>query len=374
MENSQNDDGMKSTGSQSSISEKIQDYILEHLLTVMWSFSLLIGGFIFWRYFFHIDYFPDLNFQEVALLLVATALLGFVYAFVADFILLLPAIMYCLFSWDGVASDDKKNNQKKNSADVDKYFGRDRRSLSFFAGIFLIEWILFLFIFDMWKELLWGLAVAGLVIFLISIFRRIKKLNVFLEEISQKQKFGLVLQWIMVLIFVTFIFWVGFVKIFGDLNNNDGVLYSLFLFIFVNFLVAFLWGHPEKPRVYWFFLLAGIVFLTLVILPVPQYAIAQFHFGNFPAEHFLVDKQGCKIFNHYGLAPESDVSGKSDECLYKNMTILLRLGREFRLEKEITKDKTIVFNVPKKNVLSWSIVKPKKENGSNEDSNTETKK
>ncbi len=103
----------------------------------------------------------------------------------------------------------------------------------------------------------------------------------------------------------------------------------------------------------------SLFFIILLIFPVPKAVIANFHLGNFPAEHFLVDKQGCKIFKHYGLVSESDENGKSDECMYKNITILSRLGREFRLEQEINKEETVIFNIPKQHVLSWSVTKPR---------------
>jgi hypothetical protein len=49
----------------------------------------------------------------------------------------------------------------------------------------------------------------------------------------------------------------------------------------------------------------------------------------------------------------------------EDILILSRLGREFWLEKEINKDETVIFNIPKQHVLSWSVVnpKPKKDRG-----------
>ncbi len=112
MENPSNNDDNNST--RRSISEKIQDYVLEHLLTVMWSFSLLIGGFIFWLYFFQIEYLPDLNFQEIILFLAAAALLGLVYVCGFFILLLSPTIIYSLFLWEGIVQNEDKGSKQIN--------------------------------------------------------------------------------------------------------------------------------------------------------------------------------------------------------------------------------------------------------------------
>ena len=108
MENPSNNNDNKST--QRSISEKIQDYVLEHLLTVMWSFSLLIGGFVFWRYFFHIGYFPDLTGNESILLLPLAALTGVLFLLFLICWLMIPSVLRWAFLKfdDDFSGEDKK--------------------------------------------------------------------------------------------------------------------------------------------------------------------------------------------------------------------------------------------------------------------------
>ena len=370
MENPSNNNDNKST--RRSISEKIQDYVLEHLLTVMWSFSLLIGGFIFWRYFFHIGYFPDLNFQEVVLLLVGAALWGFIYVFVLDVLLLLPAVCYCIFSWTNAVSDNERINRKNNSTGEDKNFKLIERSVPFFASIFLFEFILLLSLAHEYKDLTILIIVIFIIMIIVMGSRCYKEPCSFFMKIIHwiqhnwswiKHNWSYVLQWFFVLTLVTIIFLVSLGKIFADLDdhNTDFALWMLLIYIIVNGLIAFLWDHPEKRKPYLFLLLVVIGFISIILFPDPQQVMAKFRFGNFVAERFLVDKQGYKIYKNFACVPESNENKKPEEAdvfLIENIKILLRLGREFRLEKECHGE-IINFNIPKQHVLSWSVTKPR---------------
>ena len=87
----------------------------------------------------------------------------------------------------------------------------------------------------------------------------------------------------------------------------------------------------------------------------------KFSLGGFGAKNLLLDKQGYKIYKNFACVSESNENKKPEEAdvfLIENIKILLRLGREFRLEKECHGE-IINFNIPKQHVLSWSVTKPR---------------
>jgi hypothetical protein len=56
--------------------ERIENYIYEHLGTVLWSTVLLFGGSFFVLYYVHIEYMPVIDFSASIMLLAATAITG----------------------------------------------------------------------------------------------------------------------------------------------------------------------------------------------------------------------------------------------------------------------------------------------------------
>ena len=79
--------------------EKIQQYIFKNLLSVLWTASLLVGGFIFWLYFFQIQYFPDLDFDESILFLVVAAITGIFFLLFFAFLFMSPYFFRGLMLW-----------------------------------------------------------------------------------------------------------------------------------------------------------------------------------------------------------------------------------------------------------------------------------
>jgi len=90
MANPNNSDDKKNMDTQPSVTEQIREYIMSNLLSVIWSASLLVGGLIFWLYFFQIQYFPDLSFGESGLLLPLAAITGVFFLLLMAFMFMLP--------------------------------------------------------------------------------------------------------------------------------------------------------------------------------------------------------------------------------------------------------------------------------------------
>ena len=123
-----------------SIQEKTLNYILSNLLPVLSVTSLLVGGFIFWIYFFGIQYFPDLNLSESVLFLLVAAITGVVIIIVPAILIILPYILLSLVLKQQNHTEVSSNKDgEKESNDPFCWTGY------YFLSMFLICYGLFFF-------------------------------------------------------------------------------------------------------------------------------------------------------------------------------------------------------------------------------------
>jgi hypothetical protein len=358
---------------------------MENLLSVIWSASLLVGGLIFWLYFFQIQYFPDLSFDESVLLLLLAAFTGI-------FFLLLMAAMFMipyLFRWMMLKAYDSDSD------------GKDRHNWGpgeiswYFFSIYLAIVALFIkflgddryneFVFTESSELSWIFShskpVFWVLIAIIFLFECVWcYLFDFKKKCISKRKFlDSILSLVIVIVFssitalTSFFSLIILIPIEQQTEAFEGVnpIYILAVFffwmMFTNAMYAYFQEYPEK-RKSWVYL---IPFLALLIIffwakdpIIPKLVMKKFHLGSFPADRLILDKEGCKLLRNLGLKPEPKDKNDYDlnECYLKDIKILSRLGKIFVLEKKIGSE-TFNFNIPKDHVLSWRIIKKEKANG-----------
>ena len=159
-----------------------------------------------------------------------------------------------------------------------------------------------------------------------------------------------------------------FVRKAGVSKDQDQII--IFFIFFINVFVAN-WAYAylqevEEKNKYWAPLLpilAVIISLMIVKKPIiPKLVMHNFQLGSFKVNRLILDETGCQILNNFELAPKPEKNEfihQPKGCVLENVLILSRLGREFRLEQEINKDETVIFNIPKQHVLSWSVTKPR---------------
>ena len=123
MNNSDNNDRLERD--MQSIQEKTSTYIFSNLLSVLSATSLLVGSIIFLLYFFDIQYFPDLNFNDSILFLFVAAITGI-------YILLYLAILFMsqyFFRWYlpleqqnhiDLINDEENLSDKENFSDNER--------------------------------------------------------------------------------------------------------------------------------------------------------------------------------------------------------------------------------------------------------------
>lgn len=368
----------ENTGDSFSIFEKIQTYFLENLLSVLWTASLLVGGFIFWLYFSGIQYFPDLDFDESVLFLVVAAITGIFSLFFTAILLMSPYF----FRWLCLLE------QQKISPPSEKEKASDNERFWYFFSLFLV-FFAFIVYFDLeykYKTPWLSYIFSGLIAFVIilghfrfySLCNRIKRLLLWIknkvlrksDEKNDRQKpkdINMLWPWLGSLLFMIFIFILFLNPIIEKMAPTDHsdqvILYILFplTLLLIYLSVAHFLERLKRP--WWFLVPPTLIFLIFIILPIssiPKFVMGQYKFGNFETRRLLVDKEGCEIIENLELIPRPANNPKT--CHLKNIKILSRLGHSFYIEiTETTHQcKPLRFTIPSKHVLSWSALVPDK--------------
>jgi hypothetical protein len=351
-----------------SVSEEIRKYIMSNLLSVIWNASLLVGGLIFWIYFFQIQYFPDLSFAEAGLLLPVAAITGFFYLFFLTPIFMLP----CLFRWlmlKQIESEPDRKDEQEGKRAV-------REFLMYFFSIFVLLLLIISYIFSQWI-LFFGIIILGLIVLFVNSnrigfkFDRIKQgVSWFLSVFRQKKVY--ISLWIFTFITTSTLlnFFSDIVKKIAPIDDFNHFLYLLLFLVFIIFGNLILGHYLESFKRSWWhvFFFAIWCFIFLLFSSFPKVVMHRFHFGSYTAERFIVEGKGCKILDnmdieHISINSEKtkDIMGDSRVCCLEKIKILSRLGHVFVLERIIDNGQTVIFNIPKKYVLSWSIPKSKEE-------------
>ena len=371
--------------------ERIQQYIFKNLLSVLWTASLLVGGFIFWLYFSRIQYFPDLDFDESVLYLVVAAITGIFSLFIA-ILLMTP-----FFSRWWMLLE-----QQKISPPSEKEKASDNERIWYFFSLFLVFYA-YIFYLDLeYKyKITWLSCIVPLLIAFVIILGHIQvyspydwikllppwiKKKVFPKYVEKNDKqepkeinmFG---PWIVSLLFLAFIkilFLDPLIEKMAPTDHSDQVILSI-VFLSTLVLVYLVAGHflERLKRPWWYVAPLALICLSLIILPfssIPKFVMGKYKFGNFETHRLLVNKEGCAILENLELIPRPAKDQKT--CYLKNIKILSRLGRSFYIEttrqcKPPWLCVPLRFTIPSEHVLSWSISVPDKRNkaGTKEDSN-----
>ncbi len=408
-----------------SVSEDIRKYIMSNLLSVIWSASLLVGGLIFWFYFFQIQYFPDLSFAESGLLLPLAAITGIFFLLLMAVMLIFPYLCRLIMLKAYDSDFDGKGRQNWERVELVWYF------LSLFLSIIAI----FLNFskeveFDFSESdymLCWIFGNSECVILTLIIVVVVGHINCYLISFKEiwnfirqliellfpcntikeskkkeetKQKGNPRLEWFfssllrlvpwffsvltLLLPLTTLVFIGKQTEITDNADQVKWIVGSFFIVLSANFAFAHYREREEIMR--WWVPLIPVfaVFLVFFVAGepiIPKLVMQKFQLGNYPVERLVLDKEGCKILKSMALKPNIyGKSGDQEGCCLKDIKILSRLGKVFVLEKKID-GKAYNFNIPKDHILAWRIYKKKAdgESGNDQTSNsasakTDTKK
>jgi hypothetical protein len=356
-----------------SVSEEIRKYFMSNLLSVIWSASLLVGGLIFWMYFFQIQYFPDLSFAESGLLLPLAAITGIFLLLLIAFMFMLPYFIrwVMLESVKWVLTEKYKQKEGETGGELFWYFfsiyltnlgflffnyqnniGVINEQIARINSIYVFLYFLFInVVFYLWwmirKGLPWIKKKLTSPNTIDQLDLESKKVKEEEEEVENQKKSSTLIAWIYswfvslmsLLILITLI-----EKIEAIEKKETYEIFLLlagvfFIVMFANF--AFAYYRDQAKRQWWIPIIPFIaVFFIFYIAKdplIPKMVMRRFHFGNFTAERLILDKEGCKLLRCMGLKP-MPIKDKNDndlkECYLENIKILSRLGRVFVLEKK----------------------------------------
>lgn len=399
-----------------SIPEKVLEYILSNLLSVPWNVSLLVGGIIFWLYFFQIQYFPDLNFDESILFLPVAAITGFLFLLLMASIFMTPYF----FRWLMLLADEPvlagKNGREGNKAGWGNIWSvkpantkkNNKELLWYFISIYLIflayylhyfkehefdfeksEPLLFLFFQKDECVVFWILILlilAGHIYFYLwnSIKPWVLKKDGVKEKKATKGQdnpFILLVAWLFssIMSVLPILFLTGIIQQ-TETNELSGQITLLIVFYFivisVNLTFAYFGEQSKRKLLHWIIPFAGLICIFFMAKEplIPKLVMNKFKFGHYTAQRLLVNAEGCKIINSLEL--ETSFAKDQKTCHLKNIKILSRLGRSFYIEathqcKPPWRCVPLRFTIPSKYVLSWTVPVPDKRNkaGKKEDSN-----
>jgi hypothetical protein len=349
----------------------------------------LVGGLIFWLYFFEIRNFPDLSFDESVLLLLLATLTGIFFLLLMAAMLMTPYLLRWMMLKAYDSDFDGKDRQKWGRVELIWYFSSIYLAIiAFFLYKFdfgesdiILPWI-----FENSECVYWVLIVAIFVghvcCYLFGFFGKIWN-----SKIELPDKAVLIIQvlffWILTLFSLIMplnilILIEEQTEAFGDTNPIKLLAVFFFLVMFTNGIYAYFQEQLEK-RKWWFYLIPFLALLFTFFLVndliIPKMVMRRFHFGSFTAEQLILDKEGCKLLRSMELEyepvkDENNIDLK--ECYLKKICILSRLGHVFALEKKV-EGKKFNFYIPKDHVLSWRIIKKEKadtESGKENDSDS----
>ena len=374
----------ENTDSPFNVLEKIRQYIFENLLSVLWTVSLLVGGIIFWLYFYDIQYFPDLDFDESVLLLLVAAITG-------GYILVITALVFMSpYIIRGVLKATPPSNKEMAS---------DNELGWYFASFFLVYLAFLLYFYLEYKYkiscLSFGIPSLIVLVIILGHFRVYSSLYDWIERILQwiKRRPQWILQWIKQIlpnacgssdkkndekepkdinmiwawiwsiIFMLLILGLILEPIVDEIEQNEVeklILCGVLLggIIAGNFLFAIFQESTKKTLWRWTIPILMVFFVFFfagkpVTSQIPKIVMKKYKFGNFTAQRLLVDEKGCEILKGFNLISGSEIDQKT--CSLENIKILSRVGRSFYLKKTRQNIPPLCFTIPSEQVLSWSI-------------------
>jgi hypothetical protein len=375
--------------------EKVQQYIFKNILSILWTASLLVGGFIFWLYFFQIQYFPDLDFDESVLFLVVAAITGIFFLLFFSFLFMSPYFFRGLMLWAQQKPSPPSEKEKTSDIELTWYFGSILLLyLAFFLYFYLGEyhWLLYI-----------GIPCSIVLVIILGHFRVYSSLYEWIEQILQRIKeilqgikkkplskkdeqepkninmFGAWFSSCLIFIMPILVL-VPIVDKIESTEIEKIEIYAMLLggIMAGNFMFAYFQERTKKPLWRWIipFFIVFFVFLIVgkpVTSQIPKAVIKTYKFGNFNPQRLLLNESGCNILKSLGF--KADPSDDQKICSLENIKILSRLGRSFYIETTCKPPWLCVpplrFTIPSKHVLSWSVPVPDKRNkaGTKEDSN-----
>ncbi len=405
MANPNNSDDKKNMDTQPSVTEQIRKYIMENLLSVIWSVSLLVGGLIFWVYFFQIQYFPDLSFDESVLLFPLATITGILLLLLMAFIFMLPYFIRCVIFKSVKSSNTEKDEQTKRKTVGELAW--------FFGSIFVANLALLFFIYqniigvitdqDVKVNSFYVFLCLLLinVVFYLSWMKRkglqlIKRIMSWLrkkqasknidnkpnlkcemaktdEKIKNEKNMSIFIAWIVswfisllsLLILITLIAQIELIEEKEPYEIFLLLAVLFFILMFANFAFAYFREFKERNWRHWLIPFFAVFWLSYIAGDplIPKMVMRRFHFGNFTAEQFIVEDKGCDILESLYLNPFHVKDQKF--CQLINVNILSRLGTTFYIEAMRQKCKApwrcipLRLTIPRQYVMSWNTIKPK---------------
>ncbi len=356
-----------------SIQEKTSTYILSNLLSVLSVTSLLVDSIIFLLYFFDIQYFPNLNFNDSVLFLFVAAITG-IYTLLSLAILLTVAY---LPRWVVMRNTQQKtfdpiesqiftlvitesngiSNKYKTEITSNKKENDPYKEISwYFASLFFISLDVLAYRYLQ--------SISTLVPILVFLAIIIWQFHFYCQRKPKKTSlFG---AWI-ISFFITLVILIFMLNMVEKLEEMTFVLVSIML---GNILLS---GYQEVERttIKTLYLMIIPIIVALLVLPridiggrpFPKFVMNKYKFGNFKPQQLLINAEGCNILKNLELIPDN--SKNKTTCSLNNIKILSRLGRSFYLEstflcKSPWLCNPLNFTISSNHILSWSVTTPPK--------------
>ena len=298
-----------------------------HIAFVTTSF-LVAGGVIFFSYFSHINFMPDITIGS-AIFLLTFAVTGIVLQTFIPLIIMLPAIFARFFV-----------DQQHTIRDA-------------FLWYFIPALVLILsgFVLDSYLMIITLLIAISGVALLDSKARKPRVKKVALE----------ILMVYLSIVSITFTALVGSAVIADSQQPAVDGYISVFLvelFIITVLLNMMLLVMPiaagSRMVVALLFLAApSLILFTLNPIFIPKRVMAIYGIGNFTAESLVLAEAGCTSARYLGLKMTT-VSADEKTCALSHAKILSRLGSTLFVEADRHEGKSVRFTIPAPNVLSWS--------------------
>jgi hypothetical protein len=337
---------------------KIQDYILNNLITTIWSILLSIGGIVMIFYYTSIEYLPLFDIQSFLIVVVSIAFLFLTITSSIIFLNIVPSL-----SWYELFLKESKVNrilEKNNDISLKKIFIWYSLPSSILTSLILISILNNFFI-----KYLFLLPLLLYFLYISYCYKHINKLNLdfknFFSELLKLQIANIVSSF-------TLIFPIYLIFLLALTNNkSEELTNTIFTIILIGIIIFFNTVNitlskkiNAKSRIiisltlgfsFLFFLL--ITFNKTTLIPLKIMEILKV--GNFTPAETLFKKEGCDILRSYNITLDKDKDKDKEICSVQNIKILSRIGTESYLELNNQK-----ISIPSDYITSWKMNKDDK--------------
>lgn len=344
---------------------RINNYVLENLISVTTAVGSFLGGLLILFYFVSVQYFPsDMDVSILGMLLAAAALVGIFITTILALYFVLPGIFYRHILYKELV---QKGNSAQGNAESNKlnpltdraiFWLLDMPSIVVYAVV--VVWLLL-----GWGGIQWRWVIGGICVGLVSLLFLWwkKKADYWSASKSVLQRvwsdksdiwyFPIVVGGIS---FLPLFFIFLLIAKYAEVTPDESLVWGVFIEMI---LIALLANHfVAGANKWWFTAIAAPVLLFLLFAlteqlgAIPQMVVRILTFGNIPNATLFLDEQGCQIASQY-LQPVSRLDNEAQplssvveeskkksekegsqnvECRLVSVTLNWRIGNEYLVD------------------------------------------